>query len=235
MDGRLRNKSRTVPLTSGGEMVYARDKIGKKLNVAGTTVPTDALAGYATGCIFSQTDGGVGTAFYVNEGTAASCDFNAVPSLGAAMTLAGALTFSSTVAVSTADALTVGGIIVPQGMPLVNETISLHASKVTFNLFVAREAVEITHIDYVPDIAQGGALTSTVVKCTGTATPASATTPMHTANAINLNGTAHTVQPITLSATVADLRLAAGERIGLVHSGAMTVGSGHLSIRGKRI
>lgn len=43
----------------------------------GATVPSDATAGYAKGCIFIDTDGGAGTTLYVNEGTAASCDFNA--------------------------------------------------------------------------------------------------------------------------------------------------------------
>lgn len=118
---------------------------------------------------------------------------------------------------------------------IVSYPLSLHASKVIFNVFTAREACRVLSIDYTPDIAQGGALTATVVKATGTDTPASATTPMHTAAGINLNGTAHTVQPITLSATVADLILAAGERIGFVESGAMTVGSGNLSIRLKRL
>lgn len=44
----------------------------------GTTVPTDGAAGYLTGCIFIHTDGGAGTAVYINEGTTASCDFNAI-------------------------------------------------------------------------------------------------------------------------------------------------------------
>lgn len=118
---------------------------------------------------------------------------------------------------------------------VVSYPISLHATKTIFNLFTAREACRVLSIDYTPDIAQGGALTATVVKATGTATPASGTTPMHTANAIDLNAAAHTVQPITLSATVADLILAAGERIGFVESGAMTVGSGNVSIRLKRL
>lgn len=47
----------------------------------GNTVPTDATAGYAIGCIFLHTDGGVGTSFYINEGTLASCDFNPMTSL----------------------------------------------------------------------------------------------------------------------------------------------------------
>jgi len=44
----------------------------------GNTVPTDGTAGYAVGCLFLHRDGGDGTALYVNEGTEASCDFNAV-------------------------------------------------------------------------------------------------------------------------------------------------------------
>lgn len=144
-------------------------------------------------------------------------------------------TAPAALAVSGADGLTVGGIIIPQTEVLFSATIDLHASKVTYNLFVASEAWQVTDIDYTPDIAQGGALTATVVKAITTATPASATTPMHTANAINLNAVAHTVQPITLTATTADLQLAAGNRIGLVLSGAMTTGSGLLTIRGKRI
>lgn len=112
--------------------------------------------------------------------------------------------------------------------------ISLHASKVTYNLFVARRGYTITSIDYTPDTAQGGALTATVVKAITTAAPASGTTPMHIAAAINLNGTANTVQPITVTTTAADLVLASGNRIGLVLSGAMTTGSGIVTIRMSR-
>jgi hypothetical protein len=117
---------------------------------------------------------------------------------------------------------------------VVSVSVPLHASKTVYNLFVARKSYTVESIDYVPDIAQGGALTATVVKATGTATPASGTTPMHTANAIDLNATAHTCQPITLTATAADLGLVAGQRIGLVLSGAMTVGSGVVTIKLKR-
>ena len=49
-----------------------------KLFAHGTTVPVDGTAGYETGCLFQHTDGGDGTALYVNEGTVTACDFNAV-------------------------------------------------------------------------------------------------------------------------------------------------------------
>jgi hypothetical protein len=54
------------------------------LQAAGATVPTDGTAGYAPGCIFHHIDGSSGDAVYVNDGTAASCDFNAVPTGGSA-------------------------------------------------------------------------------------------------------------------------------------------------------
>lgn len=50
----------------------------KVLRASGATVPTDADTGYAKGCVFIQTDGGVGSTIYINEGTAASADFNAI-------------------------------------------------------------------------------------------------------------------------------------------------------------
>ncbi len=42
----------------------------------GASVPTDGDAGYAKGCVFVKTGGGVGTTFYINEGSASSADFN---------------------------------------------------------------------------------------------------------------------------------------------------------------
>lgn len=51
---------------------------GGCMEAYGTTVPTDATAGYATGCRFIHTDGTRGTALYINEGSATSCDFNPV-------------------------------------------------------------------------------------------------------------------------------------------------------------
>jgi hypothetical protein len=111
--------------------------------------------------------------------------------------------------------------------------ISLHASKVIYNMFVARRAYQVTQIDWVGDIAQ--AITGTVVKAIGTATPASATTPMHTAAGVVCSTTAHTVLPIALTGTAADLLLATGDRIAFVLGAALTTGSGTLVIRMKRV
>ena len=62
-------------------LIYAR----------GVDVPTDAAVGYSKGCIFVQTDGSTGSTIYTNEGTVASCDFNAIngAALGSYLALAG--------------------------------------------------------------------------------------------------------------------------------------------------
>src|SRR3990167_8167901 len=62
--------------------VFTSDATGNVTRASGATVPTDADKGYATGCIFSQTDGVVGSVIYINEGTAASADFNALGGAG---------------------------------------------------------------------------------------------------------------------------------------------------------
>lgn len=48
------------------------------LQAYGKSVPSDGLSGYAPGCTFQHIDGSDSTVFYVNEGTATSCDFNSV-------------------------------------------------------------------------------------------------------------------------------------------------------------
>jgi hypothetical protein len=72
------------------------------LLASGATVPTSGTRGYQTGCIFQHTDGTAGTAFYVNEGTASSCSFQAVAALTAAQEAA----LPSTAQKAVLDALT---------------------------------------------------------------------------------------------------------------------------------
>jgi hypothetical protein len=72
------------------------------LLASGATVPTSGTRGYQTGCIFQHTDGSTGTAFYVNEGTASSCSFQAVAALTAAQEAA----LPSTAQKAVLDALT---------------------------------------------------------------------------------------------------------------------------------
>lgn len=70
--------------------VLQRSPAGDVLLAQGATLPTDADAGYAVGCIFLKTNGGVGTVLYVNEGTASSADFNALAGAGFTTALVGA-------------------------------------------------------------------------------------------------------------------------------------------------
>jgi hypothetical protein len=138
-------------------------------------------------------------------------------------------TYPGRVEVDTADALTVANVIVPDTLYLTFQYSPL-ATITEYDLMVAPRALKVVSIKVVPSTLQGGALTGTVVKVTGTATPANGTTPMHTANSINFNSGAYTVQNITLTSTVADLALVAGERIGLDLSAAMTAGKGAITI-----
>lgn len=61
------------------EFTGIKDSSGYVRIAWGATVPTDATAGYAKGCIFIHTDGAsVTDIIYCNAGTGASCDFNNV-------------------------------------------------------------------------------------------------------------------------------------------------------------
>lgn len=72
-------------LTIGGTKIATgvtailKDDNDKALLATGTTVPADAGALYAKGCLFIDTDVATGTSgLYVNVGTAASCVFKLV-------------------------------------------------------------------------------------------------------------------------------------------------------------
>jgi hypothetical protein len=145
--------------------------------------------------------------------------------------LEGAVTTHSYAA---ADALKVGGVIVPQVLEL-SFAIQPLATITEYDLWVAPAAYQVTAIKVVPSTLQGGAMTATIVKAVGTDTPVKTTTPMHTADAINLNAGAYTVQNITLTSTTADLQLAAGNRIAVDLSAAVTTAHWNVSITLKRI
>lgn len=111
--------------------------------------------------------------------------------------------------------------------------IPVHASQTTYSFFTARRGFTVVGVDVVPNLAQGSALTATVVKATGTAAPAAGTTPLHTGTA-NLNATAHTVQALTLHGTASNLVLANGDRLGVVLSAALSTGMASITVRMRR-
>lgn len=61
------------------QSIYFRDTAGNGILAFGTTVPSDGAAGYASGCLFMDTDASAGAQLFVNEGSATSADFNAIP------------------------------------------------------------------------------------------------------------------------------------------------------------
>lgn len=65
--------------TSADIRVNLRNKSGHILHAEGTDVPADTTAGYAKGCFFIDTDvAAATTGIYVNIGTTASANFDAV-------------------------------------------------------------------------------------------------------------------------------------------------------------
>jgi len=71
-----------VPSPAGKAAVQVIWEIEDGISLCyGTTVPTDATAGYVEGCKFLKTDAATGLiAWYTNVGTAASCNFDLVAS-----------------------------------------------------------------------------------------------------------------------------------------------------------
>lgn len=84
----LRLDGTTETVGTPSVTVLERDSSDKVLLASGATVPSDADAGYAKGCIFIKTGGGVGTTLYMNEGSSSSADFNAIGSASGGATTA---------------------------------------------------------------------------------------------------------------------------------------------------
>lgn len=77
---RVTRKGQTRTINSQTFKVYASDSTGVT-DISGAAVPSDGGSGFAIGCKFRLTTGnGIGTTQYINEGSASSCDFNAVAS-----------------------------------------------------------------------------------------------------------------------------------------------------------
>ena len=77
--GVLQLKGRVYTPGTTSVRVLATDRDDKVLLATGTTVPSDAEAGYAKGCLFIDTDVADGTSgLYVNVGTTASANFDLV-------------------------------------------------------------------------------------------------------------------------------------------------------------
>ncbi len=133
-------------------------------------------------------------------------------------TITGDTTIASAkaLAVTTADKLTVGGVIVPQAVYV---NVPLFVTDLTKSVFVATEALQVTAVKAVYGVVSLSG-TMALEKLTGTTAPGSGSSML--TGALDLTTTANTVLSGTLTGTTANLQLAAGDRIGCVLGGTLT-------------
>lgn len=137
---------------------------------------------------------------------------------------------SGTVYIADADALKVGGNIVPQTLDITYTPTTTGTSVVSQAFFTATRAYQVTACSEVHTTAgtDGSAVNLLVEKDTGTTAPGSGTGLLtnNTNAGFNAKGTANTVQTGTLTATTASLQLAAGDRLAVKVSGTATALAG---------
>jgi hypothetical protein len=124
------------------------------------------------------------------------------------------LATGDTLAITTADKLTVGGVIVPQQIQatFADDNTPDAADRV---FFIANAAYQVTGCVALHSVAAGGASKLQVVKDTSTNAPGAGTDLLtnNTNAGFDLNATANTLQTGTLTATEASLQLASGDRL----------------------
>jgi len=128
-----------------------------------------------------------------------------------------------TLALTDADSLTVGGVIVPQAVT-VNLCCLGAASASGDAVFVANRAYQVVAVRGTWSHIGGSGAAATLEKLTGTTAPGAGTAILQ--SAFDLTTTANTVGSGTLSATVGNLQLAAGDRLGVKLSGTLTALTG---------
>jgi hypothetical protein len=136
-----------------------------------------------------------------------------------------------TFAVTTADKLTVAGVIVSPTKSI-SVQCPANADCVDKAFFIADRAYQVTAIGEVHSAAgtNGSAVNLQVTKDVTTDAPGAGTDLLtnNTNAGFDLKGTANTVQAGTLTATTASLQLAAGDRLSLDFAGTLTTLAGVL-------
>jgi len=116
-------------------------------------------------------------------------------------------------------------------------TVSIAGAQVDANFWIADADYEIDSIREVHSVAGAGSTTLDIKKCTGTTAPASGTSVLSSTFAID--STVDTVVTKTaasgLTATQADRRLAAGDRLATDWTGTVTAYVGTVVVYLKRI
>lgn len=94
------------------------------------------------------------------------------------------------------------------------------AASVDQDIFVAPFACKLVRAQEAHSVVGGASAAVDIKKCTGTTVPGSGTTML--ASTFDLTATINTVVDKSLSATAADLTLAAGDRVAMDFSGTLT-------------
>lgn len=115
---------------------------------------------------------------------------------------------------------------------IVNQVI-LAANAANFAFFITDAAYQVVSIKEIHSVVGGAVAAVTVEKLTGTTAPGSGTA-IPTA-AFDCTATINTLLTATLTSTVADTKLAAGDRLGIVGTGTRTGLLGVVVVELKRI
>lgn len=227
-------QGKRIVLNTAGTQFIEHNTSGNYFGIWGNPLAVDGLRWTVNLTPTSGSD-------LVATGGASDIDYSA--SSGITKTGTGAVTVngnatvatSKTLAITDADKLTVGSVIVPQEMVL---TIPIDPSEVDQSVFIADDAWEITKIEEVHTVAQDTAYPNTgnlsIMKCTGTEAP-NAGDPMHNTT-MWLNSTVNTVVTPTLSGISANLTLADGNRIAFDFNGTTsTLAGGVVTLHMKRV
>jgi hypothetical protein len=97
-------------------------------------------------------------------------------------------------------------------------------------IFTTTREMQVTAVIGRPDIVNGGAATLVIVKAASGTAPAGGTAL--TSTSMDLTGTANTNQTLTLSATLADITLAAGDSLCMVTTGVLAASAGCITVWG---
>lgn len=116
------------------------------------------------------------------------------------------------------------------GSPVVVSFVYGEDTPIDLAFFVAHRAYRVHKITVRPLVvgSDGGAVTA-VIKKAPSGTAIASGTALHSSTA-DLKGTINTNQALTLSATTADLNIAAGDAIGMDTTGTMTAARGVVTV-----
>jgi hypothetical protein len=154
---------------------------------------------------------------------------------GGAVVLKGNTTVytDKSLAVTTVDKLTVGGVIVPQYWDF---NVPISAASVDTNVFVPTSSWQVVAVSEVHTVAGNDAspVNLTLTKCTGTQTPAQGSAVIQAV--VNLKGTANTIISSTPATGSGLCKVNSTERLALDFSGTLTtLAGGVMTVRMKRI